>query len=139
MSYEATGTITKIGPIQTFGTKNFTKREVILTIPDGKYPQTVAFEFQGERSEMPDKYNEGDEVNITFDLRGREHAASGRVYNTLNAWRITSLGGNGGRTATTAERPKHSAEGTYQRPKNTPAKAEGDLGVNPETGEEYPF
>lgn len=86
MSYEATGTIQSIGEIQEFGTKGFKKREVVLVIPDGKYPQTVALEFQGERVDMPDKYSEGDEVSITFDLRGREH--NGRVYNTLNAWKI---------------------------------------------------
>lgn len=101
MSYEITGTITKIGEIQSFGTKNFTKREVRLTVPDGKYPQLITLEFQGDRCDLPDKYAAGDEVTITFDLRGRLHEASGRGYNTLNAWRITSLGG---RTATTPDR-----------------------------------
>ena len=136
MSYEATGTIQSIGEIQEFGTKGFKKREVVLTIPDGKYPQTVALEFQGERVDLPDKYAEGDEVSITFDLRGREY--NGRHYVNLNAWKITSLGGNGGRTATTAERPKHSAEGTYQRPANKAAQAQSDLGKDAD-GREYPF
>ena len=64
MSYEATGTITTIGELQTFGTKGFCKREVVLNIPDGKYPQTVVFEFQGERAGLPDKYNIGDEITV---------------------------------------------------------------------------
>ena len=136
MSYEATGTIQSIGEIQEFGTKGFKKREVVLTIPDGKYPQTVALEFQGERVDLPEKHNEGDEVSITFDLRGREH--NGRVYNTLAAWKITSLGGQGGRTATTAERPRHSAEAAYQRPVNKAAQPESDLGKDAD-GREYPF
>lgn len=88
MSYEATGTITKIGEIQTFGSKGFKKSEVILNIPDGKYPQTLSFEFQGERADLPTKYSTGDEITVTFDLKGRMHEASGRVYNTLNAWQI---------------------------------------------------
>ena len=37
---------------------------------------------------MPNKYGEGDEITIKFDLKGRLHEASGRVYNTLNAWLI---------------------------------------------------
>ena len=60
-----------------------------MEIPDGKYPQTVAFEFQGDRCDLPAKYSEGDEVTITFDLKGRLHEASGRVYNTLHAWKIS--------------------------------------------------
>ena len=88
MSYEITGAIQSIGELQTFGSKGFCKREVVLTIPDGKYPQTVAFEFQGERAGLPEKYSPGDEITIKFDLKGRLHEASGRVYNTLNAWQI---------------------------------------------------
>lgn len=88
MSYEATGVISKIGEVQSFGTKSFKKREVVLDILDGKFPQTIAFEFQGDRCDMPNKYNEGDQITIKFDLRGRLHEASGRVYNTLNAWQI---------------------------------------------------
>lgn len=137
MSYEATGTIQTIGEIQEFGTKGFKKREVVLVIPDGKYPQTVALEFQGERVDLPDKYSEGDEVSITFDLRGREH--NGRVYNTLNAWKITSLGGNGGRTATTAERPKHSAEGNYQRPDPMSKQGLAETSLNPDANDDSPF
>jgi len=129
MSYDATGTITAIGEIQEFGTKGFKKREVILTIPDNKYPQPVAFEFQGERVDMPDKYEVGDEVCISFDLRGREHKE--RVYNTLNAWRITNLGGQGGRTATSASREQKSpAPMSRQGLKETP--------LNP-TEEDVPF
>ena len=138
MSYDCTGTITKIGEIQTFGAKGFKKREVILTIPDGKYSQTVSFEFQGDRCDLPDKYTEGDEVTVSFDIKGRLHEASGRVYNTLAAWKITNLGGQGGRTATTAERPRHSEEATYKRPANKAAQPESDLGKDAD-GKEYPF
>ena len=88
MQYEATGFISKIGEVQSFGTKGFKKREIVLEIPDGKFPQTVAFEFQGERAELPEKYNIGDEITVKFDLKGRLHQPSGRVYNTLNAWQI---------------------------------------------------
>lgn len=88
MYYEATGTIATIGALQTFGTKGFCKREIVLNIPDGKYPQTVVFEFQGERAGLPDKYSPGDEITVKFYLKGRLHEASGRVYNTLNAWQI---------------------------------------------------
>ena len=130
MSYEAAGTITKIGEIQTFGSKGFKKSEVILSIPDGKYPQTVSFEFQGDRAELPEKFKEGDEVQITFDLKGRLHEASGRNYNTLNGWKMTSLGGPGGRTATTPDRS--------HPPANRPAQADHDLGKD-DSGKDYPF
>lgn len=129
MSYEATGTIQTIGPIQTFGSKGFTKREVVLSIPDGKYPQTVAFEFQGERVDLPDKYNEGDEITVTFDLKGRLHEASGRTYNTLNAWKVSGISS----AKQEAKAPQQSA-----RPANKPAQADHDLGKD-DSGKDYPF
>ena len=130
MSYESTGFIKSIGEIQSFGSKGFKKCEVILSIPDGKYPQTISFEFQGDRSELPEKFKEGDEVQISFDLKGRLHEASGRNYNTLNAWKMTSLGGPVGRTATTADRS--------HPPANKAAQADHDLGKD-DAGKEYPF
>lgn len=90
MAMEATGTIYAI-----FDTKQvserFTKREFVLEIADGKYPQTVLFQLTGDRCSHLDGVNIGDEVRVEFNLRGREWTSpKGEVkyFNTLDVWRI---------------------------------------------------
>ena len=39
MAYDLTGTIKVIQEAQTFGAKGFTKREFVVTVKEGKYPQ----------------------------------------------------------------------------------------------------
>ena len=130
MPLELTGTIKSIGEIQSFGTKGFTKRDLLLTTQDGKFTQDIAFEFHKERCDLLDKYQEGQEVAVSFDIRGREY--NGRHFVTLVAWKLAGIG-------QAQAQPRHSAQDSYQRPRNTPAQAEGDQGINPATGEEYPF
>lgn len=70
-NFEITGTIYHLGPTTTVGAKGAQKREVVLTIGD-KWPQTVAFEAFGDKVDDLAKSNVGDEVEIKFELRGRE-------------------------------------------------------------------
>jgi hypothetical protein len=90
--YEATGLIHTISAAETRGT--FTFRKFVVEMTDNpKYPQFV--EFQATRDEITalDKINVGDEVRISFDIRGREwKSPQGEVktFNTLQAWKIES-------------------------------------------------
>ena len=43
MGYEMTGTVKVIMEAQTFQS-GFSKREFVLTVEDGKYPQDIAFD-----------------------------------------------------------------------------------------------
>jgi hypothetical protein len=90
MSLQAQGAILRIEPTKQI-TATFKKRELILTIEDGKYPQTCSFEVTGDRCEKLDEYAIGDVVSIDFNLRGREWTSPKgevRVFNSLDAWRI---------------------------------------------------
>ena len=87
---EATGKLHTI-----FDTKQvserFTKREFVLEIADGKYPQTVLFQLTGDRCANLDEFQVGDEVRLEFNLRGREwKSPSGDIkfFNSLDVWRI---------------------------------------------------
>ena len=84
-AYELIGSIKVIGDIQSFNS-GFSKRELVVTIPDGNYPQDICVEFHKDRADLLNALAIGDHVKVTFNLRGREY--NGRYYNTLVAWKL---------------------------------------------------
>jgi hypothetical protein len=86
MAYDLTGNIKVIQAAQTFGAKGFTKREFVVTVKEGKYPQDIALECVQDKVNLLDGLKEGQKVTVTFDIRGREY--NGRYFNNLQAWRI---------------------------------------------------
>lgn len=88
MGYELTGTVKVIQEPQTFSS-GFTKRELVVTVAHDKYPQDINIEFVQDRVQLLDSLSVGQEVTITFDIRGREY--NGRYYNNLQAWELTSV------------------------------------------------
>ena len=71
---------------QTFGANGFTKREFVVVVEEGKYPQEIALECVQDKVSLLDGLKEGQTVTVTFDIRGREY--NGRYFNNLQAWRI---------------------------------------------------
>ena len=88
MSYEFTGTVKVIRPVQSFPS-GFSKREAVITSSEDRYPQDVLFEFVRDRMGLLDTVNEGDRVTVSFDLRGNESRTQpGRYFVSLNAWKL---------------------------------------------------
>lgn len=109
-SFELTGTLKVLEDIKTFAS-GFTKREFVIEVPDGKYPQMVKFECVRDKTEMLNNYSIGDQLKVTFDVRGNEY--NGRYYVNLNAWKIEGEGGgNGGRQAP-ADPPASSFDSSF--------------------------
>ena len=73
----------------------FTKREFVVT-SDERYPQDIKFECVKERVSLLDNVSEGDEVTVSFDLRGNEYKE--RYYVNLVAWKIDQGAAHGGST-----------------------------------------
>ena len=96
MSYELSGTVKVIQQPQTFSS-GFSKREMVVTVPDGNYPQDINLEFVKDKADLLDALSVGDSVKVWFDIRGREH--NGRYYNNLSAWKVENLNGQSGVTA----------------------------------------
>lgn len=71
---------------QTFGS-GFNKREFVLTVEDGKFPQEIKFECVKEKVELLNGVKPGDRLKVGFDIRGREW--KGNYYTNLVAWKIT--------------------------------------------------
>jgi hypothetical protein len=93
-SYKVQGTLRLITETKQVSDK-FRKREFVLDVQDGKWPQVVSFQVTGDRCELLDQYGEGDELTVEFNLRGREwRSPSGEVkfFNTLEAWRMDRVG-----------------------------------------------
>lgn len=87
--YELEGKIHLINEIQTFNS-GFTKREFVVEAQDGKFSQQIKFECVKEKTSLTDGFRVGDEVKVSFDIRGNEY--NGRYFVNLNAWKIEKPG-----------------------------------------------
>lgn len=92
MSFEVTGKLYKKFDTESRGEKQFLTREMVLEIADGNYPQLIKFQMVQERCSALDAYNEGEEIKVHFDLRGREW--NGKYLTNLNCWRIEKSTGD---------------------------------------------
>lgn len=92
MAYEMKGTVKVIGEVQTFGS-SFTKREIVITTSDDKYPQDIRMDAIKDRTALLDDFKVGDPVKVSFDIRGREY--NGRYFVDLSVWKIEAAGGPG--------------------------------------------
>jgi len=85
--FEIAGTIKKVFEEQTFGS-GFNKREFVLTIESGRFPQDIKFECVKDKVALVASLKPGDKVKVSFDLRGREWKEN--YYVNLNAWKIAA-------------------------------------------------
>jgi hypothetical protein len=85
MSYELSGKIKLIQETQTFSS-GFTKREMVVTVEEGNYPQDISLEFLKDKISLLDNLSVGQQVTVSFDIRGREY--NGRYFNNLVGWKI---------------------------------------------------
>ena len=88
MAYDLTGKIKLIQDPKTFDS-GFTKREMVVIVEDGKYPQEINIEFLQDKAALLESLQPGQEVTVTFDIRGREY--KGRYFNNLQGWKIVTL------------------------------------------------
>jgi len=76
--------------------ESFRKREFIALYADKpEFPQYIKFELLQDNCEYLDEFKAGDDVEISFDLRGREwvNPKGEKVYfNSLLAWKIEKAG-----------------------------------------------
>jgi len=91
--FDISGTVKKIFEEQTFGS-GFNKREFVVTVPDGRFPQDLKFETVKDKTSLVESLKEGDEVKVFFDIRGREWKES--YFVNLNAWKIEAVSSAGG-------------------------------------------
>ncbi|MBX2835556.1 MAG: DUF3127 domain-containing protein [Gammaproteobacteria bacterium] len=90
MAYKATGKLHKIFDTEQ-KTASFQAREFVIETTEGQYPQMVKFQLTQDKCAIVDDYNEGEMIEVDFDLRGREW--NDKYFTNLNAWRISRTDG----------------------------------------------
>lgn len=106
--YDATGKLKVIFDTQTF-TSGFTKREFVVTTGD-QYPQDIKFELIKDKCSWLDNFSEGQEITVSFDIRGNEY--KDKYYVNLNCWKIIGAGAGGAQNTSapaSAPAPQSSA------------------------------
>ena len=115
MALELEGTLRQKLGVQsgTSARGQWAKQEFILEFPDGNFTAQACFTAWGqEKVAELDKYQIGDKVKVSFNLKSREY--NGRWYNDLQIWRIAPAGA--------AQQPAAPAQPAY-RPESAPAPA----------------
>ena len=116
MSYDFTGKLYRIFDTQQVK-ETFKKREFVVEQQDGQYPNYVKFELIQDRCGLIDGYNEGDDITVSFDLRGREW--NDKFFTNLHAWRLQSPNGGGGAPQGGGQQPQSQPQTTAQQPPAT--------------------
>ena len=93
MSFEVEGRLHKKFDIVQI-TDTFKKREFVVEVEDGAYTQIIKFQLTQNSCDKLDPYNEGDQMKVTFSLRGREYNKNGETmyFTNLEAWRLEKVG-----------------------------------------------
>jgi len=84
-SFEIQGKLHKVFPSEN-KSGSFQAREFVIELENGQYSQLIKFQLTQDRCDLIDAYSEGEEIQVSFDLRGREW--DGKYFINLNAWRL---------------------------------------------------
>ena len=98
-------------------TEKFSKREFVIETSyqagQNTYPNFIKFQLINDRCDLIDAYNEGQLINVTFDIRGRKWEKEDKVeyFTNLEAWKI---------------QPVQNMEGIPDNAKEIPPELEDD-------------
>lgn len=89
------GTVHEIGQTQQVS-ETYKKRDLIVKyVENPQYPEHLRFEATQDRVSLFDGLNVGDEVEVSFNLRGRPWVNPEGItvyFNSLVAWKIDKTG-----------------------------------------------
>lgn len=88
--FEVKGTIHHIGDTELKGAKQFPIRLFVVK-NEGNYVDYYPFELSGERTELANGFEVGQEVQVSFHIRGREW--QGKWFTSLSPFKIEPAGG----------------------------------------------
>lgn len=91
---EISGKIIEIFETQQIN-DSFKKREFVVEYRENpQYPELIKFECTQEKCSLLDSYKKGEDVNVSFNLRGRKWTdpqGNDKYFNTLQAWRLSKV------------------------------------------------
>ncbi|MCR5408275.1 MAG: DUF3127 domain-containing protein [Bacteroidales bacterium] len=135
MALELEGTLRqKLGVQSGMSSRgSWTKQEFVLEYPDGNFTsQVVMLAFGQDKVQELDKYQVGDRIKVSFNLKSREY--NGRWYTDVQVWRIAPAG------ATAPAAPAAPAAAPVQAPPpyQAPAPSLDDMPAD-DPSEDLPF
>ena len=115
-----TGEIHHIGETVTFPS-GFSKRLCVITFQDGDYQNQLALDFLKDKGDQLDRYQVGQTVTISFNLRSNESPKKpGMWFTSANAWKIE------GEHQSQAQQPAPSQPAPQSTGQQAPSQGEGD-------------
>lgn len=105
--FKYTGAVVKVGDLQKVSEK-FAKRELVLTDGAASYPQMIAFQFTQKNCELLEVCRVGDQVEVTFGLKGREY--NGKYFTNLDGFRLNVLNSKGRGNSSPAFEPQQESD-----------------------------
>lgn len=89
MALELTGKLVEKFEEQQISDK-FKKREFVLETSENNFTEQIKFELVQDRTDLIDPYNIGEEVKVSFNLKGRKW--NDKYFVNVQAWRIDRAG-----------------------------------------------
>jgi hypothetical protein len=134
-SFEVVGALKAKFETQQVSDK-FAKREfVIMTDTTTQYPQAINFQLSQDKCGLLDSYNVGEEMKVSFNLRGREWFNPTKnvtqYFNSLEAWRLEKVA-----AGTQAVAPQQQ---TYAAPTQTEPVQNASVMPGAEIADDLPF
>ncbi len=117
--------------------ETFRKRDFVLEYADNpQYPEYVKFECIQDRCDQLDNFSVGQDVTVSFNLKGRKWVdpqGTTKYFNSLQAWRIQPAEGN------TTAAPDNTAAGASSAPANSSATGADPMISAEEGDDDLPF
>jgi Domain of unknown function (DUF3127) len=92
---ELTGIINHLSDVITSKDGKYTHKEIILELPDEKYPQYPTIVFKGKAQDAVNSLHIGDEVKIQINIRGSRYddktTGAKKSFTEISGWKIEVL------------------------------------------------
>lgn len=144
MALELTGKLIEIQPIQQIK-ENFSKREFVIEITQQTntgmtYTNFAAFQLVNNACQLVDRFQVGQDVRVSFDVRGNRWEKDGQVryITNLNAWRIEAAAAPQMQQGYPQQQQQYN-QAPQQQPYNPPAQQGGGTSFEPGSGDDLPF
>lgn len=134
MSLEVTGKLLVKYDAQQVSDR-FKKREFVLELAEeingNVYTNYAKMQLVQNKCDIVDRFNEGDMVKVSFNIKGNRWERDGKVnfITNLDAWRIESAGAGGGQSQSA---PSYSSA-------NNGGGAPSNYNPSPESVDDLPF
>ncbi len=117
MSFEITGKLVKKFDTLVVSDR-FKKREFVIEKEENAggtlFTESIKFQLTQNKVDLIDPYNEGDDIKISFNIKGNKWEKDGKVnyFTNLDAWRIENGNAGGGSAPATMDDAPWPAEGS---------------------------